>query len=153
MDARDHILKLPSATQANEAWVTATEAVLQAADSGSNGAWMFLARIGMMSAPQPPRPSGAPSERSNRHFALGREAKAEKGCLMPERTNERWTPEDDTKLLALLAARKHIAVVANAMRRTESSIRMRANVLKISLRTRRSKADISGSGNARSPVE
>lgn len=47
-DARDYILSLPDDEQQKEHWQAATEALLHAAKHG--GPWLFLARIGMMTA-------------------------------------------------------------------------------------------------------
>ncbi len=47
-DARAYILDLPKDQQEAEHWQAATEALLHAAKHG--GPWLFLARIGMMTA-------------------------------------------------------------------------------------------------------
>jgi hypothetical protein len=47
-DAADYITKLPKAEQQFEEWQTAIEHLIRAAETG--GAWLMLARIGVMRA-------------------------------------------------------------------------------------------------------
>jgi DNA-binding NarL/FixJ family response regulator len=49
---------------------------------------------------------------------------------MARNSNDRWTDEEDKRLLALRAARKSNAVIASALRRSEASVVGRLYVLK-----------------------
>jgi hypothetical protein len=49
---------------------------------------------------------------------------------MARKSNDRWTDEDDQRLLAMRAVRKSNVVIAAALRRTEASVVGRIYVLK-----------------------
>lgn len=72
-DARSYILDLAKSDQKNSKWETAAEALLHAAEHG--GAWLDLARIGMMQALNTEEPRWGPGKREAKEVRWGRRAK------------------------------------------------------------------------------
>jgi hypothetical protein len=53
---------------------------------------------------------------------------------VPEKSNNKWTPEEDARLKSLIEASVPMDVIAAKMKRTTQAVKWRANALGISIK-------------------
>src|SRR5258705_13472554 len=63
-------------------------------------------------------------------YASGGRLFLRNGCAVPANSNNKWTAEDDKRLLKLLAARQSSFSIAAQLRRSIQAIRARLGILK-----------------------